>query len=159
MQCQQRNNQLSHDHTRKIVYINICCVFLSVHVVSVCLSVFITFCVSLQYSLGCLDLECVRSDYCYRCFSLSVCHAPALGFGVQKQLNGLRSCFGWRLLGAQGTFCSRSHHVEGERKRIRCSFCQITLISCRPTGFDCAELKLIYISYRAVNDSSTLGNS
>jgi len=34
-----------------------------------------------------------------------VCHAASLVFGVQmqKQLNGLRSCLGWRLLGAHAT--------------------------------------------------------
>jgi len=37
------------------------------------------------------------SGYVFLC--LSVCHAALLGFAMQKRLNGLTSCLGWRLLG------------------------------------------------------------
>jgi len=68
------------------------------------------------------------------CQSQSVCHAASLVFRVQKRLNGLRSCLGWRLLGAQGTLCYMRRPdpptARGRRKGIRCSLCRITLASC-----------------------------
>jgi len=52
---------------------------------------------------------------------LSICHAAQLGYAVQKQLNGSRSYFGWKLLGACGTVFDESPdppHSEGELGKI-----------------------------------------
>jgi len=43
----------------------------------------------------------------------SVCHAASLGFGVQKRLNGSRSCLGRELLGPK-------EHCEGGESMKKC---------------------------------------
>jgi len=48
-------------------------------------------------------------------------------FAVQTQLNKLRSCLGWRLLGTQGTLLDGGSRFP---PWIRCSLCQITLAIC-----------------------------
>jgi len=69
---------------------------------------------AIEYAAVCVA---ILLDYieCMRCrllllmllsISLSVCHAALLSSGVQKRLNGLRSCLGCGLSSTQGTLCS-----------------------------------------------------
>jgi len=82
------------------------------------------------------------ADYCYRCSrhlsvcnvhptALPVCRAASHDFAVQKRLNRLRPCLGWRLLGVQGTLYQTDVPIpQGEGEGVRCGLCQITLATC-----------------------------
>jgi len=71
-------------------------------------------------------IECMKCRLLWSMIAVSVCHAAQFGFTVQKRLNESRFSLGWTLLGAE-----RTYRDEGREKRIRCSLCKITLVSCQ----------------------------